>query len=48
MAQHDENLTSGVTKKLTESHNVKIGEAVNNRAKDEEDNAPVEDPRIQT
>ena len=33
---------------MTESHNVKIGEAIKNRAADEEDHVPMVDPRIKS
>jgi len=48
VAKHDESLSSGIFKKITESHNGKIGEAIANRATDEEDHVPIVDPRVVT
>ena len=46
--KQESSFVNEVVRKLTESHNVKIGEAINNRAADEEDHVPMVDPRIKS
>ena len=45
-SKQDENLSKQIHKRIIDQHNVKIGEAIQNRATDEEDHVPLVDPRI--